>query len=163
MTHPTPPDRSPLRPSFPTLQHTTVFPTQRLSGSTIAPTPPQPPTNTPLTPITANVATLFPTTLPPRPARTRRNPFAGLATYIFPRPTMPARQTDVEMGEMRVSQSRYVSGGGSSVSAEGRWGKRTKGKIGVAVGIVAVFWVLILVGVFLQMGREKSGQGAGGI
>jgi len=60
---------------------------------------------------------------------------------------VPARLADVEMGEMRGSQRRYVSGGGRGVSLEREEYISTKGKIFVGIAIVVILGVLALVGV----------------
>lgn len=49
------------------------------------------------------------------------------------------------------------------MSTEGeRRGQSKKAKVvGVVVGVVVVFWGLMLVGMFVQMGKEKRKRGMG--
>jgi hypothetical protein len=167
---PLPPNPIAARPSHPTLQHASILPPMsRLSGSTIAtpapattllspaaqPTTIIPASPAPPTPITASVASIFPTDLPPRPTPTN-SWVTGAKKYIFPRPTIPARPDDIEMGGM--SHRRYVSGDVGARSRSGRkWSKSTIVKTGVVVGIVVVFWVLIILGIVWGGKKDEKG------
>lgn len=156
-------------PVTPTRHATIPSTMHRLSGSTLATAYQQTPSTptTQFTAFTANTvhpaqpgpmppAFIFPQDLPPRPAPNSTWTRLNIAHYIFPRPTVPARPADIEMGT--IPQRRYVSGGSAQERGPGRWSKSVVTKIVVVLSIVAVFWILIILGIVLGSKNRVAGS-----